>query len=957
VANLRFFTFTWHKMTSREGKVMTSAFRLIMALVFLGPAAVSPARILSVNAEGSAEFPTIQAAVDQARDGDVVEIRPGAYRGPGNWDIEVRGKAITIRGVDPNDPDIVNDTVIDCNDPSQAGHQAFRLIGQTLEVTLAGVKITGGRGGLTGGGLECLGFVTVSRCRILNCSASRGGGVFCCGLWWEESSAEDGAAVRILDCRIERNTAHMGGGIYASSDGVLVKGCTLQGNRATSNGGGIAGDFTVADLENNSILGNRAEGDGGGIWLHETAATMADCWLAGNRAVRDGGALCVRNTSELGVPRITIRGSTVVGNLARGEGGGLFLQDLESDASPSIYGRVNSSILWQNQDRTGYSRAAQICGPAAATYSCIQGLDAHEPADNHNLAGDPLLVRWPSYAGDGWRDIPSTHDIDESRDSDFGDPHLQPLSPCIQAGDPAAPISPWAVDLDGQPRRMDKAVEIGVDEFCPSGIAILRPRGREILIGGTTGEVVWQSWNSPRRLRLEFSTDDGNHWETLDANAPSSGRLAWQVPGTVQSDVCLMRATPIPASSSLEVAYSDLFSIYPADFRAEIASKWRTGSADFQRTGRSRDAGPTVGCLRWRFDAGTAITCAPVVGLNGRIHLATYDGQVCTLDTDGRLIWACDIHDEVWGSPTVADDGTLYASSTSGRVYEIAPDGLLRRFYSVAPADDSAAILPNGMLALGSGILDLSLGGFFSFWAQSQTFTFASPALGADGTVYAVAWDMPGLYAFDPDFGARKWSFTSGSQGRSFAGPVVGENGLVYQTCMDDSHLYAIDARTGLLAWRTDLADPGTVPLDRRFLGVESWSEPVLGPDGTIYACLNDPFVRAIDPATGRIKRITRLGDERGFTMAVDSRGHVYAASADGCLYVVDAEGRLVSRFESDTPLSCPVIAAEGLLLVVGEKGTDLGEARDVLYAIAADPTGSVLRPPEDLQTSRDQRE
>jgi hypothetical protein len=34
---------------------------------------------------------------------------------------------------------------------------------------------------------------------------------------------------------------------------------------------------------------------------------------------------------------------------------------------------------------------------------------------------------------------------------------------------------------------------------------------------------------------------------------------------------------------------------------------------------------------------------------------------------------------------------------------------------------------------------------------------------------------------------------------------------------------------------------------------------------------------------------------------------------------------------------------------VVGEKGVDPGEARDVLYAIAADPgcTAPVLRPPE----------
>jgi outer membrane protein assembly factor BamB len=931
--------------------------RAALTLAVLGLTAICHAEIIIVDDDGPAEFGTIQAAVDQTGDGDTIEIKPGVYTGAGNWDIEVRDKLITIRSVDPNDPQVVDATVINCNDPNGAGHQGFRLVGLGPEVTLAGLTITGGRGGFSGGGIKCLGFVTVSRCHILNCWASRGGGIFCSGLWEDESldcpPNGDGATVRILDCRIERNAAGMGGGVYASSDGVLVRGCEIQENRADSNGGGIAGDFTVADLENNVILGNRAGGEGGGIWLHETAATVADCWLAGNWAARYGGALCVRNISYLGVPKIIVRGSTLVGNETDGEAGGLFLQELDSDDSPSVYGLVSSSIIWQNKDRTGSGLAVQVRGPAEAVYSCIQGINPNEPADSHNLACDPLLVRWPDNGGDGWGDNPDTNGIDEGSNDDFGDPHLQPTSPCIQAGDPAARIPSCAVDFDGQPRRMDNVVEIGVDEYTASGIAILHPRGGDILIGGTTQEIVWRGPASERRLCLEFSANGGDHWQVLDANAASSGRLAWEVPQAVQSDACLIRATPVPAQSPLEVAYSDLFSVYPAGFQTDIASGWRTASADFQPTGRSREAGPTIGCLRWRFDAGTAITCGPVVGLNGRIHLATYDGQVCTLDTGGRLLWACDTHDVIWGSPTVAEDGTLYASSNGGRVHEIAPNGQLRRSYNVRPADSSVAILPDGKLAISSGILDLSTGRFLSFWADDQTITFASPAVGPDGTVYAVAWDTPGLYAFYPNSRVQKWGFVSKSQGRSFAGPVVGEDGLVYQTCADDSHLYAVDAKTGVLAWTADLADPSSMTSDRGLLGVESWSEPILGPDGTVYACLDDPFIRAVDPATGRIKWVTRLGTDRGFMMAVDKQGYLYAASEDGCLYVLDTDGRQVSRFETDTPLDCPVIAAEGLLLVIGVKGASLDDATDVLYAIGADPacTTADLHPPEDSPT------
>ncbi len=927
---------------------MMRAIRTVLALVLLAPAVVI-GKVITVDSGGFGDSATIQAAVDQAGDGDTVEIQPGTYTGAGNRDVDVRGRTITIRSVDPNDWAVVDATIIDCCDPQGDPHRAFCLIGQTPDVTLAGLTITHARG-INGGGIKCLGFVTVSRCHILNCSAGRGGAIYCSGLWNDESlfcpPDGDGATVRILDCRIEHNAASMGGAIFSSSDGVLVRGCEIRGNRADSNGGGVAGDFTVADLENNTIQGNRAGTEGGAVWLHETAATVSDSWLVGNWAARYGGAVYVRNVSYLGVPQVIVRGATLVGNDTDGEAGGVFLQELDSDDSPGVYGFVSGSILWQNKDSTGSGLAAQIRGPVKAAYSCIQGIDPNESVDSHNLAADPLLVRWPDNGGDGWGDNPDTNGVNEGSNDDFGDPHLQPTSPCIQAGDPAARISvwlSWAADLDGQPREMDGVVEIGVDEFCLQGIVILYPCDGEVLIGGTIQQVVWQSWTSASRLRLEFSADGGEHWEVLDANAPSSGRLAWQVPGTVQSDACLIRVTPTSAQSPSEVVYSDLFSIYPAAVQTEIAAGWRTAGGNFQRTGRSEKAGPTTACLRWRFDAKTAITCAPVVGLNGRIHLATYQGQICTLDADGTLLWACDTHDVIWGSPTVAENGTLYASSEGGWVYQIAPSGLLKRSCHVSPANDSPAILAHDRLALGSGILDLATGEFLRFWAQSPTLTLASPALGSDGCVYAVAWDMPGLYAFDPDSGAQKWSCVSESQGRSFAGPVVGENGMVYQTCIDDSYLYAVDAKTGALAWRTDLADPCAITSDRDLVGVESWSEPVLGPDGTVYACLDDPFVRAIDPATGRIKWVTRLGSDRGFTMAVDSQGYVYAASEDGCLYVVDAQGRQVSTFESDTPLCCPVIAAEGLVLVVGEKGTSLDEAADILYAIKAGPGCSSL--------------
>ena len=63
--------------------------------------------VIIVKADGSGDYPTIQAAINNAITGDIIELQPGTYTGDGNRDIDPNGKAITIRSVNPNDPCVV----------------------------------------------------------------------------------------------------------------------------------------------------------------------------------------------------------------------------------------------------------------------------------------------------------------------------------------------------------------------------------------------------------------------------------------------------------------------------------------------------------------------------------------------------------------------------------------------------------------------------------------------------------------------------------------------------------------------------------------------------------------------------------------------------------------------------------------------------------------------------------
>lgn len=82
-------------------------------------------------------YPTIQAAIADADDGDVVVILPGTY----HENINFLGKAITVQSTDPEDPDVVVSTVIQGMDP---GHSVVVFgRGETPEATLAGLTIRG----------------------------------------------------------------------------------------------------------------------------------------------------------------------------------------------------------------------------------------------------------------------------------------------------------------------------------------------------------------------------------------------------------------------------------------------------------------------------------------------------------------------------------------------------------------------------------------------------------------------------------------------------------------------------------------------------------------------------------------------------------------------------------------------------------------------------------------------
>ena len=118
------------------------------------------ARTITVDDDGPADFATIQGAIDDADDGDEVVISPGTYTGPSNRGIDFKGKAITVRSIDPNDPNMVAATIIDteCTFSSGFFHRGVVFqSGEGPDSILEGFTITNSVSGSNeaGEGIAC----------------------------------------------------------------------------------------------------------------------------------------------------------------------------------------------------------------------------------------------------------------------------------------------------------------------------------------------------------------------------------------------------------------------------------------------------------------------------------------------------------------------------------------------------------------------------------------------------------------------------------------------------------------------------------------------------------------------------------------------------------------------------------------------------------------------------------
>ncbi len=354
-----------------------------------------------------AQYATIQQAIDQSQDGDVVVVAAGTY----HENINFSGKNIEVTSTDPNDSETVASTIIDGRG---IGSVVVFENGENSEAVLSGFTITGGYGTANlifgeeivwGAGIYCINASPTIKRNVIAVNhgpLSTGGTQIEC---YGGAIACIGSEAIIANNIIRNNTSFAGAGImtYPFGDPAAETGPighpkishNLIYNNSAQIGGGVVLLYNGL-LTNNTIVGNDSSYGGEGFAGNIYAASMYEidqCEIVNN-------IICNAKS-----------------------GGGIFSAGLEVDliAFNNVWNNVPSNYLSQDP-QTGEEIQD---GPADKT-----DLDG-------NISQDPLL-------GDDY--------------------HIAADSPCRDAGDPNYIPFLWQRDIDGEFAVMGARIDIGADE-------------------------------------------------------------------------------------------------------------------------------------------------------------------------------------------------------------------------------------------------------------------------------------------------------------------------------------------------------------------------------------------------------------------------------------------------------------------------------------------------------------
>jgi hypothetical protein len=248
---------------------------------------VATGRVTTVDDDGPADFNTIQAAIDDANDGDIVIVAPGEYK----ESISYYGKAIILKSEAGPYHTVIRAT---------GGSVVTFNSGETQEAVLEGFTLTGGTGTrhnwiMSGGAIFCINGSSPKIARnIITANTAEGGGV------------GPGAG---------------GGAIYCENSHIAIVGNIITKNSTHSSGGAICSINSQPIIANNTIIEN-------------------SCWY--------GGGISSQNSEPIIINSIIYRNTPT--DLSGIQPSQVFYSNISQEGFDGINGNISEDPIFLDQE-------------------------------------------------------------------------------------------------------------------------------------------------------------------------------------------------------------------------------------------------------------------------------------------------------------------------------------------------------------------------------------------------------------------------------------------------------------------------------------------------------------------------------------------------------------------------------------------------------------------------------
>gem|GEM_PF-3003443 len=333
--------------------------------------------------------------------------------------------------------------------------------------------------------------------------------------------------------------------------------------------------------------------------------------------------------------------------------------------------------------------------------------------------------------------------------------------------------------------------------------------------------------------------------------------------------------------------------------------------------------------VKWRCEGNFFVESCPAIGTDGTIYVSSWS-YLHAVSPEGEELWRCTLFPGD-SSPTIGPDGTIFVTGQDRSVFAVNPDGSLKwetKLNCRVSSFASPAIGSDGTLYIGADSLYAIDQEGTTLWSSDIAGgAISSPAISQSGTIY-VASKEGIVHAFQED-GILLWQRDSGAT--IWSSPAVDYDGTVYIGFMNDAEgADGLVARyaNGIVKWKY-LTGIGAINL----------SSPVIGPDGTIYIGGIYGRMHAVNP-DGTRKWLydgwEGVQNEMCLGPAIADDGTIYFGCY-GRLYALGTGGELLWRhpigyWVMTGPSGSPTIAPDGTVYVGGKDGS--------FYAFNADSGG-----------------